>query len=215
MKERKEKRSHLVSRRVHNSYRIKDTTKRMYYWRSRSTDYCWLTKLILRDSLQDHTVVFRFYSKITADRTSREGSNGVSELEREIQSSRANMVQFLNFRKDSTEKTHCAKQRFCRKSAYREHAAISVTLYSDHVEKMKKEKRRHRIWWAYESIIHTESQIRPNEGQYGRKRVTARRRKLSEGAKIGVSEVQQLHLLKYGTISENPNATTLASRAAS
>ena len=107
MKERKEKRSHLVSRRVHNSYRIKDTTKRMYCWRSRSTDYCWLTKLILRDSLQDHTVVFRFYSKITADRTSREGSNGVSELEREIQSSRANMVQFLNFRKDSTEKTHC------------------------------------------------------------------------------------------------------------
>ena len=131
-----------MSRRVHNSYRIKDTTKRMYYWRSRSTDYCWLTKLILRDSLQDHTVVFRFHSKITAGRTSREGSNGVSELEREIQSSRANMVQFLNFRKDSTEKTHCAKQRFCRKSAYREHAAISVTLYSYHVEKMKKRKER-------------------------------------------------------------------------
>ena len=119
----------------------------MYYWKSRSTDYCWLTKLILRDSLQDHTVVFRFHSKITADRTSREGSNGVSELEREIQSSRANMVQFLNFRKDSTEKTLCAKQRFCRKSAYREHAAISVTLYSDHVEKMKerKEKTSHLV----------------------------------------------------------------------
>ena len=74
-------------------------------------------------------------------------------------------------------------------------------------------KRRDRIWWAYESIIHTESQIRPNEGQYGRKRVTARRRKLSESAEIGVSEVQQHHLLKYGTISENRSATTLASRA--
>ena len=43
--------------------------------------------------------------------------------------------------------------------------------------------------------------------------IRTQKTKLFEGAKIGVSEVQQLHLLKYGTISENPNATTLASRA--
>ena len=115
----------------------------MYYWKSRSTDYCWLTKLILRGSLQDHTVVFRFHSKITAGRTSREGSNGVSELEREIQSSRANMVQFMNVRKDSTEKkTLCQTAILSKKRIPRTRGNIcnSVTLYSYHVEKMKKGK---------------------------------------------------------------------------
>ena len=48
--------------------------------------------------------------------------------------------------------------------------------------------------------------------------MAAREKKLEEenslkARKIGFSEVQQLQLLKYGTISENPNATTLASRA--
>ena len=119
----------------------------MYYWKSRSTDYCWLTKLILWDSLQDHTVVFRFHSKITADRTSREGSNGVSELEREIQSSRANMVEFLNVRKDSTEKkTLCQTAILSKKRIPRTRGNIRHTIFrSCWKDEKRKEKTSHLV----------------------------------------------------------------------